>query len=55
LAYRDGSFKALYAKYFDRAIRFAQLPGRRVVPLETPNIDGIDFDYQKYYLNPLAR
>jgi hypothetical protein len=55
LAYKDGSLKALHQRYFGSALKFAKLPERRLVKLETPNIDRIDFDYQRYYLDPFAK
>ncbi|APW41162.1 hypothetical protein RS694_00445 [Rhodoferax saidenbachensis] len=55
LAYKDGSLKTLHLRYFGSALQFAKLPQRRLVKLETPNIDRIDFDYQRYYLDPFAK
>jgi len=51
-AWLDGSMRKVWLAQFKEALDFAQLSTRRIVPLRTPNIDRIDFDYQKYYFNP---
>ncbi len=55
MAWKDGSLKALHLRYFGSALKLAKMQERRILKLETPDIDRIDFDYQRYYLDPLAK
>jgi len=52
MAHQDGSLQKVWSKYYAESISFAKLKNRRVFNLSTPNIDRIDFDYQKYFINP---
>ncbi|GAA5185722.1 hypothetical protein GCM10025771_42340 [Niveibacterium umoris] len=52
IAWADGSMRKLWLAQYKDALLFAQLGSRRVFHLQTPDIDRIDFDYQRYYFNP---
>ncbi len=49
---QDGSLYQLWEEQYGSALRFANLKQRKLYRLATPNIDGIDFDYKKYYFDP---
>lgn len=51
-AYQDGSLRKIWLEQYESALRFANLKQRKILYLKTPNIDRIDFDYQKYYFDP---
>lgn len=51
-AYKNGSMKKLWLDEFREALSFSKLPKRKIIYLQTPNIDRIDFDYKQYYFNP---
>jgi len=52
LAHQDGSLRKLWLAQYGEALRFANLKQRKIFYLQTPHIDQIDFDYQKYYFDP---
>lgn len=52
IAHQDGSLRKIWLEQYGEALRFANLKQRRIFELKTPNIDQIDFDYQKYYFDP---
>lgn len=53
IAYRDGSLIKLWREHYQSAVQFANLKGRRIFQLETPDLEQIDFNYQRYQFNPL--
>jgi hypothetical protein len=53
LAYNDGSLRKLWLEEFWSNLQFANLKNRRIYKLKTPNIELIDFNYEKYYFNPM--
>jgi hypothetical protein len=53
ISYRDGSLQKVWLEQYQSALTFARLKQRRIFYLKTPNIDRIDFDYQKYFFDPL--
>ncbi|MGL6486856.1 hypothetical protein [Aeromonas hydrophila] len=52
-AWRDGSLQALWLKTFKPSLSFAHLHTRRLFRLENPYIEGIDFNYQDYFYDPV--
>lgn len=52
IAHQDGSLQKAWRKYYAESVSFAKLKNRRVFNLSIPNIDKIDFDYQKYFIKP---
>ncbi|MGH1410491.1 MAG: hypothetical protein ACRAUW_13385 [Aeromonas sp.] len=52
LAWQDGSLQALWRKSFGPSIAFAKLSQRRLLRLENPFLEGINFDYRPYFYNP---
>jgi hypothetical protein len=50
-AYADGSLLALFREHLLPSLRFVDLGGRRLFRLETPPIQGLDFDYRGYLLD----
>ena len=53
LAYQDGSLQALWRKYFRNSLEFVKLKERRIFWLENPLVKGLDFNYRKYFYDPL--
>ena len=53
LAHADGSLLKLWEKEYGKSIHFAKLGQRKKFVIENPLIRNIDFDYKKYYANPL--
>jgi hypothetical protein len=50
-AYADGSMLALFREHLLPSLHFVDLGGRRLFRLETPPIQGLDFDYRSYGLD----
>ncbi|MUG29973.1 hypothetical protein [Aeromonas salmonicida] len=53
-AWQDGSLQALWRHSFGPAIAFAGLKQRRMLRLENPFLEGINFDYLPYFYNPMT-
>lgn len=53
-AWQDGSLQALWRHSFGPAIAFAGLKQRRMLRLENPFLEGINFDYRPYFYNPMT-
>lgn len=53
-AYADGSLLSLFMQHFRSSIESSELSRRRVFKLSNSAVAGIDFDYRKYDLDPLA-
>jgi hypothetical protein len=53
-AWQDGSLQALWRQSFGPAIAFAGLKQRRMLRLENPFLEGINFDYRPYFYNPMT-
>lgn len=51
-AHKDGSLRKLWYQYYDQSVRFAGLERRRVFSLNMPVENRVDFDYQKYFIDP---
>lgn len=49
LAYEDGSLVALWMKTHSNSIKFSAIWQRKVIKLENPAVQGIDFDYQQFF------
>ncbi|WP_018607505.1 hypothetical protein [Uliginosibacterium gangwonense] len=52
LAHQDGSLQKEWRRFYAESVSFVKLKNRRIFNLSTPNIDRIDFDYRKYFINP---
>ncbi|PCK08073.1 MAG: hypothetical protein COA42_11085 [Alteromonadaceae bacterium] len=48
-AFNDGSLEELWRKYNQASLDFAKLDQRKIYRLETPEVEGIDFDYELYF------
>lgn len=48
LAYEDGSLLRLFMDVHRESFTFVDMPSRRVISLENPFLEGVDFDYSKY-------
>jgi hypothetical protein len=53
IAYNDGSLKELWKKEYGDSVRFANLKQRKIFYFDNPNLKDVNFDYQKYFFNPL--
>lgn len=53
LAYQDGSLQRLWQKNYQRSIDFVQLGRRKIFWFENPLLKQLDFDYRKYFYDPL--
>ncbi len=51
-AYEDGSLRAIWEAYFRKGITAAQVHRRTLIPLENPQLEGANTDYQQYLLQP---
>ena len=49
LAYADGSLIALWSKYYADSIQFSAIHNRKVIKLENPAVQSIDFDYEQFF------
>lgn len=48
-AYADGSLMALWLEAYGHSIQFSDFRNRKVIELENPAVQGIDFDYQQFF------
>lgn len=51
-AYNNGSLQELWLKHYKASVDFAQLDRRKVFAIENPFVDGLDFDYSRFFYNP---
>jgi len=49
IAVADGTLNALWSKYYMKSIDFADLSQRKIYYLESPFIETIGFDFEKFY------
>ncbi len=52
-AYEDGSLKALWEKQYQKSIDFVNLAQRKIIFIPNPFVQDIDFDYKRYFYNPV--
>lgn len=55
MAHQDGSLQELWRQKYKESIGFVRLDRRRVFWLENPLLKGVDFDYRKYFFDPLVQ
>lgn len=52
IAYNNGSLQELWLKHYKESIDFARLEHRKVFPIENPFVDGLEFDYSRFFYDP---
>lgn len=52
IAYKDGSLKALWYKYYHQSLDFVALKKSKILRIENPFIKGINPNYQQYIYAP---
>ena len=50
-AYSDGSIGQLWEKHYRRSLDFVNIRARRFFYFDSPLVEGIDFDYQQYFVS----
>ncbi len=52
IAYKDGSFKALWLKFYKESVVFSQLGKRKVFHLDNPLVKNLSRNYEQYFIDP---
>lgn len=52
-AYNNGSLEELWIKHYKKSIDFSQLGRRKNFRIENPFVKELDFDYSRFFFNPM--
>ncbi len=53
IAYENGTLKELWEAQYQKSIDYVNLKDRKLFELENPLVNTLNFDYKKYFFDPL--